>query len=65
METINLCLRCKNYIGNWKCKAYEKGIPNEILFSEIWHIKPYENDNGIIFQPKTKNDEKIINLLRA
>lgn len=62
MEKINLCIRCKNYIGNWKCKAYENGIPNEILFSKMWHTKPYLNDNGITFQPKTKKDEKLLTL---
>lgn len=53
------CLDCKN-LGRTTnefiptCKAFPKGIPDEIFFEKIMHDKPYAGDNGIRFENKFK-----------
>jgi|EPASupsiteSAE347_1022098.scaffolds.fasta_scaffold01029_5 hypothetical protein len=47
------CLHCKrlewdNEKGNY-CKAFPKGMPNEIFWGENLHKAPYPGDNGITF----------------
>jgi len=32
------------------CKAFSKGIPDEIWLGDNDHTKPYPGDNGIIFE---------------
>lgn len=49
------CLDCKHLNDNMTtCKAFEKGIPIEILIGNWDHTKPFkndkENDNGISFE---------------
>jgi hypothetical protein len=39
-----------------KCDAFPAGIPHEILFSQADHRKPYPDDLGIQFEPKTPKD---------
>lgn len=39
------------------CDAYPNGIPDAINYGEISHIKPYDGDNGIVFQTDTPNDD--------
>ena len=57
MIKISKCLNCKNYIVSDdmsdKCKAFPDGIPLEIFREEIDHSKPYENDSGVCFEPKS------------
>jgi hypothetical protein len=31
------------------CKAFPKGIPDDIYFEKYDHRKPHKNDNGILF----------------
>ena len=53
MLNIPICFRCKNYNGesSYKCKAFPKGIPDEILLGENDHSKPLKNQkNDIIFE---------------
>lgn len=51
------CLECK-YLGETTdkfiptCKAFPKGIPDEIFFEKVTHDKPYPGDNGIQFENK-------------
>ena len=45
------CLRCVHYLKENTCKAFPKGIPEEINFGKN-HIKPYEGDNGFQFEEK-------------
>ena len=48
--TNNLCIGCKNYLGDLSCMAFNK-IPNEILLGENNHTKPLPNqDNEIVFE---------------
>jgi len=45
------CTFCKWYKGVG-CKAYPKGIPDEIYFNKVDHRSPYKNDNDIQFKEK-------------
>ncbi len=56
-----MCFGCKNYIGkkiNYKCRAYPKQIPDEILFWDHDHRNPFLNDQGIQFE-QSKTREQI------
>tara|TARA_Y100001963_G_C6506880_1_gene320355 strand:+ start:358 stop:528 length:171 start_codon:yes stop_codon:yes gene_type:complete len=44
------CGLCKNYLKDLKCKAFPKGIPQEILEGQD-HTEPFKGDNGIQFEP--------------
>ncbi len=50
------CHYCKHYIVLEdvlpRCKAFPDGIPMEIFREEVEHTKPYDNDNGIMFEEK-------------
>ena len=49
------CYRCKHLNEDEvSCKAFPNVIPREILLAEVPHIKPYEGDNGILFEEKSK-----------
>ena len=49
------CFRCKHLNEDEvSCKAFPNVIPREILLAEVPHIKPYEGDNGILFEEKSK-----------
>ena len=58
---------CKHFIG-WKgrygkaynliCKAFPKGIPEEIAYGPNLHLKPYPGDHGIQFEPMRTRDRK-------
>jgi hypothetical protein len=40
-----------------KCKAFSKGIPEEILTGEHDHTKPFKGDGGITFESvEVQND---------
>ena len=52
---------CKHYIGviqpdgtemteTNSCVAFPKGIPIQIAYGEVDHMKPYPGDNGIQFE---------------
>lgn len=50
------CFRCKHYnLKKGGCKAFPKGIPQEIRRNEIRHDEPYQGDNGIQFEPKEED----------
>jgi len=51
-----VCFYClnldgKNFERPGTCKAFKKGIPEEIWTGEHEHSKPYKGDNGITFEP--------------
>tara|TARA_R110002012_G_scaffold61544_1_gene161442 strand:- start:1809 stop:1976 length:168 start_codon:yes stop_codon:yes gene_type:complete len=48
-----ICLSCANYIGRYKCLAFDK-IPKEIFSGENNHSEPLPNqDNDVIFDKET------------
>ena len=53
------CIFCKHYTKNIECKAFPKGIPEEIFITgEHDHTKPFKGDNGILFEPLEELKEK-------
>ena len=48
---ITQCVRCKHWIRQMECEAFDGPIPVEILSNEHDHRKPYPGDNGIQFEP--------------
>ncbi len=49
------CMDCKHFFkqkGPFSCKAFPKGIPDEILKGGFNHKKPFPGDNGIRFEKK-------------
>lgn len=54
-----ICFLCKHYNGGarYTCKAFPKGIPEEILFGKSEHEKPLpEQTNDIIFEEKEPDE---------
>ena len=54
-----ICVGCVHFIQDdgkpgLRCAAYPGGIPDEIIFGEVNHRKPYKGDNGIRFAPIPK-----------
>lgn len=45
------CYKCKNFIGNSKCKAFPDKIPDEIIAGIEDHTTPFPGDNGIQYEP--------------
>lgn len=45
------CLACNNLNNNMiTCKAFPKGIPEEILIGKFDHTLPFKGDRGIRFE---------------
>ena len=48
---FSICLDCKHYIGEGKCKAFPDGIPEMILSNENDHSKQLpDQGNNIVFE---------------
>jgi hypothetical protein len=60
-----ICYDCIFFLGLsehlFKCKAFIKGIPEEIILNEHDHTKPFKGDNGIRFEPikEITGDERL------
>jgi len=57
------CLNCKHFnkdeTNGIICKAFEKGIPNEILLGKNDHSKPLDfQENEIVFEEIEKPESK-------
>lgn len=47
-----ICFICKHYQKGYRCKAFLKEIPKEILIWNFEHTKIYPGqDNDIVFEP--------------
>jgi len=62
---IPLCMMCRHRIDtpteHWfKCKAFPKGIPNDIMFGRHDHHQKYQGDRGITFSPKVLRDAESV-----
>jgi hypothetical protein len=45
------CDTCAQHVpGQMFCKAFPKGIPEDILYNGISHKIPYKGDNGILYK---------------
>ena len=42
---------CKHYLGNWKCKAYPKGIPVKPLTQGHFKVET-DQEGKYVFEPK-------------
>jgi len=49
---IPQCSFCKNLLGPRSCRAYPTGIPDSIWENTVDHTQPYEDDNGVQFEPR-------------
>ena len=55
MQIISDCLECKHFIHNKKftCKAFPKGIPDDILFNKKEHKMKIKGQKGdYIYEPE-------------
>lgn len=52
----DVCCKCKYLIDirDQTCKAFPRGIPNEIWLGTNDHTKPYKGDQGIQFEAVEK-----------
>ena len=62
---IPLCMHCRHRIDapieHWfRCKAFPRGIPNEIMFGRHDHHQKFPGDRGIIFSPKVSQDAQSV-----
>ena len=56
------CIGCKFLeiqLDAFSCKAFPRGIPEEILTGEHDHTKPFKDDNGIRFEPIKGSDSTL------
>lgn len=52
MIPANICVVCRHlFEGERACKAFPKGIPDDIYWGKHDHHEPYPSDNGIQFEP--------------
>ena len=51
------CPLCRNYWGDGKCNAFERGIPVAILRGEHDHTTPFKGDGGVRYAPMGKQLE--------
>ncbi len=53
-EVVGICHKCRRqYKDFYRCEAFPKGIPGEILKGDFIHVKPYPGDNGKQFISRT------------
>jgi hypothetical protein len=55
-DQISICGNCGNYLGDEKCRAFQRGIPWEIRTGNFDHRKPYPGDGGIRWTPAKPGD---------
>ena len=55
MVVIPECPVCKHYLGrnengNYYCKAFPYGIPDDVFWGKKSHIEHIDGDNGFVFE---------------
>jgi len=58
MTTSLQCQLCKHYRGAKICAAFPVDIPEEIFLGQHDHREPFPGDNGILFEPLEKKEDK-------
>jgi hypothetical protein len=63
MQAVKLvCFSCKHFRLYGGCDAFPDGIPDEITSGKNEHSIPLaDQDNDIVFEPKEKRNEFLIN----
>lgn len=51
------CIKCNNFGMFRECKAFPKGIPEDIWTGLFDHKNPHEGDHGIQFEPLFLDEE--------
>jgi hypothetical protein len=57
--TMPICYWCKHLNRVRRpaiCKAFPEGIPDDILVSTADHRKPYEGDNGFLYEEVSESE---------
>ena len=53
-----ICDKCRHYHGHAKCDAFPEKVPTKIMLGYVSHVHPYEDDQGIRFEPMHPRNEK-------
>ena len=57
---VPVCVRCRHLDRDLRdadvCAAFPNGIPDEIWDGENDHTEPFPGDNGIQFEPLSKDE---------
>jgi len=54
----SFCARLNRFGMDRTCRAFPKGIPDEIWLGKIDHTSPYSGDNGMTFLRRSDAPEK-------
>ena len=58
------CFFCERFTGlqadGYRCTAFEKPIPDEIIMGENDHTKPFKGDGGLLFVPEDALAREVI-----
>lgn len=56
------CLMCDHYyLFQKKCRAFPKGIPEQIYNGKVNHAEPFPGDDGIVFTPLVVSESLDLN----
>ena len=51
-QLCRFCVHLRNLVGDLKCAAFPRGIPQEITSGQLMHHKPLlEQENDLVFHP--------------
>ena len=69
MIKTNSCVRCRHLdnenLAAFRCRAFPKGIPDDIGQGDHLHDTPYPGDNGILFEEMTPEELKRLQVSRT
>jgi len=60
---LALCYLCKHFDRDkFTCKAYPEGIPRRFLAELDLHLKPWKQENDIVFEKRDDIEEELVEL---